>query len=173
MRSVLRLALVLALLTAGCGSSFYDHTVSMVFVDPPPACPQPVRVYAFPPSDGFTGNAEWASARLGVSRMDRPYTTTIRAEEVHWFWDPLPARKVTLGFFLPCLREDGWWLLDVVPSARVAVPAVAHFCQWGQFEPVESAPALDASVIATLTSQNDWQLQVRISLTSRRRGLEH
>ncbi len=165
-RGLLPLGLLLALACAACGSSFYDHSLRIVIVDPPPACPPPWSVLAFSRSDGYAGSEQWASSRLGLSRPDAPYAATIRAEEVHWFWEPPKARNVSVGIYLPCLRADGWWVLDVRPASGVAVPALARFCRWNQLEPAASAPALRSSVMATPTARNDWQLLIRLNLSS-------
>jgi hypothetical protein len=144
----------------------FEHTVRVIFANPSVQCPPPWQVLAFPPIRNYSADANWASARTGVSRMGFPYVANIESDEVQWAWAPSRARSIPIGLYIPCLRTDGWWSLEVPPQSGVAAPVTARFCAWGTLTPNDGAPSISTTVLAVPGAHHGWDLTIRVNLSS-------
>jgi hypothetical protein len=155
-----------ALLIVGCGTSVFDHTVRVLCVNPPAHCGSSLRVLAFTPTQDYSADAQWAGGRTSLTAPNAPYVATVSATDVKWMWDFSPSQSVSIGLFIPCVRSDGWWVIDVVPQRGVAVAGSARFCPWGTLTPASDAPVLPISTLGVVTKGRAWDLTIRVRMPS-------
>lgn len=163
----------LGVLLAGCGTAVYENQIRVSLLETPARCGKPPwAVLAFPTHRDYSGDAEWAQQRTGSTSSAEPYVVEVSSMEVRWIGDSTPPTSVPVGLYVPCVRTDGYWSVDVVPRLDAPTTADARFCPWGTLIPAADAETLRVTTTSTRGAHRAWVLDIRMDLSSTEREPE-
>jgi hypothetical protein len=147
---------ILTALSVSCGTALYNHSISVVPVEPQAR----LTVSVFDHQAGYS--RDWAHQSAGVAESGRPYRATLTTTAAVTMADTADARPLTIALAIPEVSDEGYFLLTVDRELQGG-ELPASYCRYGEYFPPAGAATIPVRVTAHAV-KGDWSTEMQLDL---------